>query len=57
MTLTNSEFIIGGVASTYRMNVIRESGYYDTDTQTEDIGLSMKVNIKRKYSTENYLWV
>ena len=45
-TLTNSEFIIGGVASTYRMNVIRESGYYDTDTQTEDIGLSMKLTSK-----------
>ncbi len=42
-TLTNSEFIIGGVASTYRMDEIREIGFYDTDTQTEDIGLSMKI--------------
>lgn len=40
---TNSEFIIGGVASTYRRSVIRNVGYYDTDTVTEDIGLSLKV--------------
>lgn len=42
-TLTNSEFIIGGVASTYRRDVIKKVGFYDTDTQTEDIGLSMKL--------------
>ncbi len=42
-TVTNSEFIIGGVASTYRMDVVREVDFYDTDTQTEDIGLSMKL--------------
>lgn len=42
-TLTNSEFIVGGVASTYRMEVIKNAKFYDTDTQTEDIGLSMKI--------------
>lgn len=42
-TLTNSEFIIGGVASTYRREAIKKLGFYDTDTQTEDIGLSMKL--------------
>lgn len=42
-TLTNSEFIVGGVGSTYRMDVVRGVKYYDTDTQTEDIGLSLKV--------------
>ncbi|MCA9343083.1 glycosyltransferase [Candidatus Saccharibacteria bacterium] len=42
-TLTNSEFIIGGVASTYRMDVVKRAKFYDTDTQTEDIGLSMKL--------------
>jgi biofilm PGA synthesis N-glycosyltransferase PgaC len=42
-TITNSECIIGGVASTYRYEVISDIGFYDTDTQTEDIGLSMKV--------------
>ncbi|HET6924855.1 MAG TPA: glycosyltransferase [Candidatus Saccharimonadales bacterium] len=42
-TLTNTEFIVGGVASTYRTDVVREVGGYDTDTVTEDIGLSMKL--------------
>ncbi len=41
--VTNSEFIIGGVASTYRREVIKAVGYYDHDTTTEDIGLSLKV--------------
>lgn len=42
-SLLNCEFVVGGVASTYRMRVLREVGFYDTDTQTEDIGLSMKI--------------
>lgn len=42
-SLTNCEVIIGGVASTYRMDIMRKVGFYDTDTQTEDIGLSMKI--------------
>lgn len=42
-TMSNCEFIVGGVASTYRRSVLEEVGYYDTDTQTEDIGLSMKL--------------
>jgi biofilm PGA synthesis N-glycosyltransferase PgaC len=42
-TLSNSEFIVGGVASTYRRSVLKKVGYYDTDTLTEDIGLSMKI--------------
>ncbi|HYH75115.1 MAG TPA: glycosyltransferase [Candidatus Saccharimonadales bacterium] len=42
-TMTNSEFIVGGVASTYRREILEEVGYYDTDTMTEDIGLSMKI--------------
>lgn len=42
-SLTNCEFIVGGVASTYRRDVMKRVGYYDTDTQTEDIGLSMKM--------------
>jgi cellulose synthase/poly-beta-1,6-N-acetylglucosamine synthase-like glycosyltransferase len=42
-SLTNSEFIIGGVASTYRMSVLKKVGFYDNDTQTEDIGLSLKL--------------
>jgi cellulose synthase/poly-beta-1,6-N-acetylglucosamine synthase-like glycosyltransferase len=42
-TITNSEIIIGGVASTYRRSVVKKVKYYDNDTTTEDIGLSMKV--------------
>jgi poly-beta-1,6-N-acetyl-D-glucosamine synthase len=42
-TVSNSEFIIGGVASTYRRSILEAVGYYDTDTATEDIGLSMKI--------------
>jgi biofilm PGA synthesis N-glycosyltransferase PgaC len=52
-SLTNSEFIIGGVASTYRKNVIKKVKFYDNDTLTEDIGLSLKIiaqsgNLKRR---------
>jgi poly-beta-1,6-N-acetyl-D-glucosamine synthase len=42
-TLTNSEFIVGGVASTYRMSALKKVNFYDTDTVTEDIGLSLKL--------------
>lgn len=41
--VTNSEYIVGGVASTYRRETIKQVGYYDHDTTTEDIGLSLKV--------------
>ena len=42
-TLSNSEFIAGGVASTYRTDILKKVRFYDTDTMTEDIGLSMKI--------------
>jgi cellulose synthase/poly-beta-1,6-N-acetylglucosamine synthase-like glycosyltransferase len=42
-SLTNCEFVVGGVASTYRMRVLRKVGFYDSDTLTEDIGLSTKI--------------
>ena len=42
-SILNCEFVVGGVASTYRMRVLRKVGFYDTDTLTEDIGLSMKI--------------
>jgi poly-beta-1,6-N-acetyl-D-glucosamine synthase len=42
-SLMNCEFVVGGVASTYRMRVLRKVGFYDTDTLTEDIGLSAKI--------------
>lgn len=43
-TVSNCEFIVGGVASTYRRDILDKVELYDTDTQTEDIGLSMKVS-------------
>ncbi len=43
-TVINCEIIVGGVASTYRRDVLEAVGLYDTDTQTEDIGLSMKIS-------------
>lgn len=45
-SITNCDFVIGGVASTYRMDAIRSVRFYDTDTLTEDISLSMKIVAK-----------
>jgi biofilm PGA synthesis N-glycosyltransferase PgaC len=42
-TVTNCEFIVGGVASTYRASTLRAVGFYDDDIITEDIALSLKV--------------
>lgn len=42
-SMTGTEFIVGGVASTYRRSTLKQVGLYDTDTLTEDIGLSLKV--------------
>jgi len=42
-SLSNSEFIIGGVASTYRASTLKQVGYYDDDIITEDIALSLKI--------------
>jgi poly-beta-1,6-N-acetyl-D-glucosamine synthase len=42
-SVVNAELIVGGVASTYRRSVLEAVGFYDTDTVTEDIGLSMKI--------------
>lgn len=37
------EYIIGGVGSTFRKWVLAKVNYYDTDTVTEDIDLTMKL--------------
>ena len=42
-SLTNSEFILGGVASSYRRSTLKKVKFYDNDTMTEDIGLSLKI--------------
>jgi len=42
-TLFNIEYIIGGIGSMFRKEVLEEVGYYDTNTVTEDIDLTMKI--------------
>ncbi len=42
-TVFNIEYIIGGIGSVFRRSVIRKIGYYDADTVTEDIDLTMKI--------------
>lgn len=42
-TLSNSEFIVGGVGSMYRHSVLQAVDFYDYDIQTEDIALSLKI--------------
>jgi biofilm PGA synthesis N-glycosyltransferase PgaC len=42
-SLANGEFIVGGVGSTYRRDILQEVNLYDEDTVTEDIGLSLKI--------------
>lgn len=37
------EYIIGGIGSSFRRWALEEVGYYDTDTVTEDIDLTMKL--------------
>lgn len=42
-TITNCEFILGGVGSTYRADIMKKVRFYDNDILTEDIALSLKV--------------
>ncbi len=42
LTVFNIEYIIGGIGSVFRAKALRKVGYYDTDTITEDIDLTMK---------------
>jgi poly-beta-1,6-N-acetyl-D-glucosamine synthase len=40
---TNMEYIVGGAGSMFRKSVLAKINYYDSDTITEDIDLSMKI--------------
>ncbi len=42
-TTMNNEYIIGGVGSMFRYSILRKVNYFDTDSVTEDIDLSMKI--------------
>lgn len=42
-TYMNMEYIIGGVGSTFRRSVLKDVSFYDSNTLTEDIDLTMKI--------------
>ncbi|HKU18147.1 MAG TPA: glycosyltransferase family 2 protein [Candidatus Saccharimonadales bacterium] len=42
-TVFNIEYIIGGIGSMFRRNMLDIVMYYDTNTMTEDIDLTMKI--------------
>ncbi len=42
-TLFNMEYIIGGVGSVFRKNILSKVSFYDSDTMTEDIDLTLKI--------------
>lgn len=43
LTQFNIEYIVGGIGSVFRASVLKQVGYYDTNTITEDIDLTMKI--------------
>jgi poly-beta-1,6-N-acetyl-D-glucosamine synthase len=49
--LFNVEYIIGGIGSMFRRDVLDEVGLYDTNTMTEDIDLTLKI-IAQKGNTK-----
>lgn len=42
-TLYNIEYIVGGIGSMFRKSYLKEIDYYDTNTVTEDIDITMKI--------------
>lgn len=42
-TSLGMEYIIGGVGSTFRREILDKVNYYDSDTMTEDIDLTLKI--------------
>ena len=42
-TFFNMEYIIGGIGSTFRKSVLEKVDFYDSNTMTEDIDLTMKI--------------
>lgn len=45
-TALGMEYVIGGVGSTFRRDALEYVSYYDTDTLTEDIDLTLKIVAK-----------
>lgn len=46
-------YIVGGIGSTFRTNLLKEIGGYDTDTPTEDIDLTLK--LISNYGNKKYI--
>lgn len=42
-TVLNVEYIIGGIGSVFRRSILDKVDFYDTNTMTEDIDLTMKI--------------
>lgn len=42
-TIADIQYIVGGIGSMFRTQIVRKLGWYDTNTITEDIDLSMKI--------------
>ncbi len=42
-SLFNCKYIVGGIGSVFRRSKLEEVGYYDTNTVTEDIDVTMKM--------------
>lgn len=42
------EYIIGGIGSMFRRNMLKKVSFYDTNTMTEDIDLTMKILVNKK---------
>lgn len=57
-TFYNIEYIIGGIGSTFRRSTLSKIGYYDENTVTEDIDITMKLlrsgnkNVKVMYGSD-----
>lgn len=41
--LLDMEYIVGGIGSMFRRSMLKKVSYYDTNTMTEDIDLTMKI--------------
>ncbi|MBA3723376.1 MAG: glycosyltransferase [Candidatus Levybacteria bacterium] len=54
-SLLNCEYIIGGIGSVFRRTTLEQINYYDTNTVTEDIDITMKViNLGNKENKVTY---
>jgi biofilm PGA synthesis N-glycosyltransferase PgaC len=48
--LLDIEYIVGGIGSIFRTSMLKRVGYYDSNTMTEDIDLTMKIIVQKRKS-------